>query len=105
MAITIRAPAPAPNPVRSRHDRARDPDAMEEDADDEQATTALDRDLGNTLDADGDTDMGSTSGRSKPGRKRRKAIITPGELVTEDPQWMRRVIFSVSLRPRESSPY
>ncbi|KAL8997550.1 MAG: hypothetical protein Q9188_006304, partial [Gyalolechia gomerana] len=38
-----------------------------------------------SLDSDGDADLTLPSKRSKTSQK---AILTPGEVVTEDPQWM-----------------
>lgn len=70
MAIKITAPAPAaPLPTRI---------AREED------------DSPRRTDLEGDIDMLIDSGRSPKRRKRDvKPIITPGEVVTDDPQWMR----------------
>lgn len=68
MAITISAPAPPP-----RID-------YELSSDDES-----DMDL----DSEGDADMeGDRRGHKKP-RLSRKHVVTPGELVTDDTQWMR----------------
>jgi len=39
-----------------------------------------------SLDSEGDTDMPPPSKRSKLSSK---SIVTPGETVTDDPQWMR----------------
>ncbi|KAK4986586.1 Exosome complex component rrp4 [Elasticomyces elasticus] len=61
MPITILAPTPAA-PIPARR-----PSSEEDDSD---------------LDSDGDISM------SRP-TKRRRTIITPGEIVTDDPQWMR----------------
>lgn len=40
-------------------------------------------------DSEGDADMEGLSRGTKRPRISRKAIVTPGELVTDDPQWMR----------------
>lgn len=64
MAITILAPAPAAAPYES--DR--------EDSDDSDGGADL----------DGDLDM-----RPAKRRKNDQDIVTPGESVTDDPQWMR----------------
>ena len=63
MAITITMPAPAPI-------------GYEDWSDEEQA-----------LDVEGDVEMGSA--RSGTRSKFSKAVVTPGEIVTDDPQWMR----------------
>lgn len=43
-----------------------------------------------SIDSDGDIDMGLSDGRpSKRPKLGNAAIVTPGETVTEDPQWMR----------------
>lgn len=45
-------------------------------------------------DSDGDVDMGM--GGQRPAKRARltkmKGVVTPGEIVTDDPQWMRLVI-------------
>lgn len=64
MAITILAPAPAVPFQRPR--------SSEDDSDD---------DIGG-VDLEGDSDM-------RPSKRARKEIVTPGETVTDDPQWMR----------------
>lgn len=87
MAITITAPAPAhlSNPLYNNTGNY--------DNEDANNTTALDRDLDLDSDADGDVDMLNTTGKSRnrSGRPKTKAILTPGECVTEDGQWMRYV--------------
>jgi len=40
------------------------------------------------LDPDGDVDMGK-GGQMRSGLKTSRHVVTPGELVTDDPQWMR----------------
>ncbi|KAI9699767.1 MAG: exosome non-catalytic core subunit rrp4 [Candelina mexicana] len=41
------------------------------------------------FDEEGDTNMGETDRPSKRARSSIKGLVTPGEVVTEDPQWMR----------------
>ncbi|KAI9813610.1 MAG: exosome non-catalytic core subunit rrp4 [Pycnora praestabilis] len=41
------------------------------------------------LDSDGDVDMGAGERPSKRAKVSSQGIVTPGEVVTEDPQWMR----------------
>lgn len=67
MPITILPPAAAA-PVYARSD-----------SDDEN----------DAFDSDGDVDMEGASRASKRARVSRKNIVTPGETVTDDPQWMR----------------
>lgn len=67
MPITIVRPAPAPIP---HNDAAFD----EED-----------------FDSDGDVDMEGDDLPASKLRISKKSIVTPGELVTDDPQWMRSV--------------
>lgn len=40
-------------------------------------------------DSDEDVDMGNTTRPAKRRRVSKAGILTPGELVTDDPQWMR----------------
>jgi exosome complex component RRP4 len=65
MAITILAPAPAAEPYQSA-------DSSDESDD-------------GGVDLEGDFDMRPT----KRARRSAKDIVTPGEIVTDDPQWMR----------------
>jgi exosome complex component RRP4 len=51
-----------------------DPDASGSDSDSEGG-----------VDLDGDVSMGRPAKRAR----RDEAIVTPGEVITEDPQWMR----------------
>ncbi len=67
MAITILPPAPA---------------ALDYDDD---------SDDGERFDEEGDVAMGETDRPSKRARSSTKGLVTPGEIVTEDPQWMRYV--------------
>jgi hypothetical protein len=67
MAITILPPAPAIAPNY-------DADSTEDNDYD--------------VDPDGDVDMGE-SGQTSAGPKASRHVVTPGELVTDDPQWMR----------------
>lgn len=69
MPITILPPAAAA-PVYARSD-----------SDDEN----------DAFDSDGDVDMEGASRASKRARVSRKNIVTPGETVTDDSQWMRYV--------------
>jgi exosome complex component RRP4 len=73
MAITILAPAPPP-PIRH--------EAYSEDDDDEM-----------DLDSEEDVDMDGKAASKKP-RMSAKHVITPGELVTDDTQWMRCASFT-----------
>lgn len=41
------------------------------------------------FDSDGDVDMEGATRASKRARTSHKSIVTPGETVTDDPQWMR----------------
>jgi hypothetical protein len=41
------------------------------------------------LDSDGDVDMGEAQRVRSAKPKTSRHIVTPGELVTDDPQWMR----------------
>ena len=68
MAITILAPAPAANPYPAS-------EYSDEDSEDGGA------------DLEGDIDMRP----SKRANRSAKDIVTPGETVTDDPQWMRFV--------------
>lgn len=43
-------------------------------------------------DSDGDADMEGMARGTKRPRLSRKTMVTPGELVTDDPQWMRFAI-------------
>lgn len=70
MAITILAPAPPPTLNRPR-------------ADDDDGS---DSEGGAGVDLDGDADM-LDSGR--PSKRARRTILTPGQVVTDDAQWMR----------------
>jgi exosome complex component RRP4 len=72
MAITILAPAPA-----ALHQTVNDSDD--------------DSDNGG-VDLDGDSDM-----RPSKRARRSKDIVTPGETVTDDPQWMRSVFLPLDL--------
>lgn len=77
MAITILAPAPAPvayTPHTATHD---------DDSD---------------FDLDGDVDM-EDSGRPTKRARINTVIVTPGEVVTDDPQWMRYATSSSSIQP------
>jgi exosome complex component RRP4 len=67
MAITILAPAPTV-PFR----RTVYPDDNDEDSDD------------GGVDLEGDSQM-------RPSKRAKNDIVTPGEIVTDDPQWMRHV--------------
>jgi exosome complex component RRP4 len=69
MAITILAPAPAV-PYQNVNDSGDDDDGG--------------------VDLEGDSDM-----RPSKRARRSKDIVTPGETVTDDPQWMRYAIFLV----------
>ena len=42
-----------------------------------------------TLDSEGDVDMADSARPAKRARLSGKGIVTPGETVTDDPQWMR----------------
>src|SRR5437762_6700432 len=57
-------------------------------------------------DADGDISMGSGNVRPvKRPRLERGGIVTPGEVVTDDPQWMRYVQFlyyALSIKRKET---
>ncbi|KAF2141897.1 uncharacterized protein K452DRAFT_287865 [Aplosporella prunicola CBS 121167] len=68
MPITILAPAP-PAPTYPRAAGSEDEDEA--------------------FDSEGDVDMEATSRASKRPRRSQKSIVTPGEMVTDDPQWMR----------------
>lgn len=69
MAISILAPAPAEAPVYNRS----------QDSDDDV-----------TNDLDGDVDMLDSARPTKRARlSARGVLVTPGEVVTADPQWMR----------------
>lgn len=70
MAITILQPKPAP----LRHANT----IYESDADSDFS--------GGGVDLDGDVDMAA-----KPAGQTEVDIVTPGELITDDPQWMRYV--------------
>lgn len=76
MVITILAPAPAV-PYTNR------PAADSDDSDDDGG-----------VDLEGDSGM-----RPKKRARRSKDIVTPGETVTDDPQWMRYAFPSIDLRP------
>lgn len=65
MAITILPPAPAA------------PAYYQESSDNE------------SLDSEGDVDMVDSERPTKPAGISGKGIVTPGETVTDDPQWMR----------------
>lgn len=67
MAITILAPAPAPVAFTAR---------------------TVGQDLEDGYDHDGDADM-EDSGRPTKRPRISSVIVTPGEVVTDDPQWMR----------------
>lgn len=67
MPITILQPALAVPPPY-------DPEAAGSDSDSEGG-----------VDLDGDVSMGRPAKRAR----RDEAIVTPGEVITEDPQWMR----------------
>lgn len=69
MPITILRPAAAA-PVYSRPE-------SDDEADD--------------FDSEGDVDMEGATRASKRARVSHKSIVTPGETVTDDPQWMRYV--------------
>jgi exosome complex component RRP4 len=71
MAITILSPAPPPPISHEAH--SDDDDDMD-------------------LDSDEDVDMGTGRPAYKKPRVSRKHVVTPGELVTDDTQWMRFVI-------------
>jgi exosome complex component RRP4 len=74
MPISILPPAPAPSiPYGS----------ISSDEDDE-------------FDFEGDVDMEGASRGVKRPRISQKHIVTPGELVTDDTQWMRQAPFSTS---------
>lgn len=45
-------------------------------------------------DSEGDVDMEGIAWASKQRKTSRQHIVTPGEIVTNDPQWMRSVIRS-----------
>jgi exosome complex component RRP4 len=71
MAITILAPAPAvPYQIANNVD--------DDDDDDDDENGGVD------LEGEGDSDM-----RPSKRARRGKDIVTPGETVTDDPQWMR----------------
>ena len=67
MPITISPPAPAA-PLAERNEPSDEDDVWE---------------------SDGDVEMEDISRGSKRLRFSRRNIVTPGELVTDDPQWMR----------------
>jgi len=70
MPITILPPAPPPsNAYDNKYKKDEDSDS--------------------DLDLDGDIDMEGVNRGSKRLRISRKHIVTPGELVTDDVQWMR----------------
>lgn len=66
MAISILPPAPAPTVPAYQADSSDD-----------------------SSDAEGDTHMGDAPRPSKRPRLEGKGIVTPGESITDDPQWMR----------------
>ncbi|KAI9849090.1 MAG: exosome non-catalytic core subunit rrp4 [Sclerophora amabilis] len=66
MAITILPPAPPPSNYQL--------DSSDED---------------DHVDLEGDVEMAGTSRAAKRARTSGKGVVTPGELVTDDPQWMR----------------
>lgn len=68
MPITILPPAPAA-PMNYQHNT---PDNEDD-----------------SFDSEGDVDMEATTRASKRSRLSQKAIVTPGEVITDDPQWMR----------------
>jgi exosome complex component RRP4 len=72
MPITILPPAPALS--AERH-------VPYQPADDEEF-----------YDSEGDVDMEGIARASKRRKASRQHIVTPGEIVTNDPQWMRSVI-------------
>lgn len=74
MAITILAPAPA-IPARAQTSRAQ---AHEYDSDSDDGG----------VDLEGDVDMASER-PSKRAKTSASDVFIPGELVTDDPQWMR----------------
>ena len=74
MAITILPPPPPP-----------------QDYDDSNSSEDESDDGGVALDNDGDMDMRPKK-RARHGNS--KSVVTPGEVVTDDPQWMRFVLFS-----------
>lgn len=45
-------------------------------------------------DSDGDVDMADSGPPTKRAKLSHKAIVTPGETVTDDPQWMRCAYYS-----------
>lgn len=76
MAITILAPVPASTPYKAQDD-------------------SDDSDEGG-VDLEGDIDM-------RPAKRARKTIVTPGEIITEDPQWMRYVCAHITfVKPTDS---
>ncbi|KAG7153163.1 hypothetical protein HYQ46_012300 [Verticillium longisporum] len=88
MPITIHAPKPTPQ-VHTNTVYASDSDS----------------DDGGGVDLDGDLNM------SRPAKRARNAghhdIVTPGEVITDDPQWMRApatLATMISSRPARSSP-
>lgn len=88
MAITILPPAPAtPASARSyKNDR----DVISDE--------------GSDLDLEGDVDMLDSGRPSKRARLREREFITPGQAVTDDPQWMRYPSPTLSNSPPLSHP-
>lgn len=80
MPITILQPAPPPgyNPYGSKNAADSDSDSDSEGG----------------VDIEGDVSMGRSSKRFH--RSDDDAIVTPGEIITEDPQWMRYVMLYVT---------
>lgn len=79
MAITILPPPPPP-----------------QDYDDSDSESDESDDGGVALDNDGDLDMRPKK-RARTGES--KSVVTPGEVVTDDPQWMRLVFLSYLFYP------
>lgn len=75
MAITILPPPPPP-----------------QDYDDSDSSADESDDGGVALDNDGDLDMRPKK-RARTGES--KSVVTPGEVVTDDPQWMRYVAITL----------
>jgi exosome complex component RRP4 len=55
--------------------------------------------IGDSSEPDSDVDMQDTSRASKRPKLSKKSVVTPGELVTDDPQWMRSAKRIVATQP------
>lgn len=93
MAITIIQPKPIPRYSGHRHEAG----ASDSDSDSDSEAGGVD--------IEGDISMskgGSSSNRpAKRARYGRSDIVTPGEVITDDPQWM-RLVNPDSVSPQQS---